>query len=114
MERKPLVGRLRRLYLVFRSYYKAHKEGSLFWRYAEKKVATDNNDDDAERKTIEMTMEDIKTTPTTRVQQKKVYCTTNKDNKSWGGEEAILFASGSSLLGFDCLSDTLLRETTDY
>ena len=71
MERKPLVWRLRRLYLVFRSYYKAHKEGSLFWRYAEKKVATDNNDDDAERKTIEMTMEDIKTTPTTRVQQKK-------------------------------------------
>ena len=45
-------------------------------------VDADNNDDDAERKTIEMTMEDIKTTPTTRVQQKKVYCTTNKDNKS--------------------------------
>ena len=35
-------------------------------------VDADNNDDDAEteRKTIEMTMEDIKTTPT-RVQQKK-------------------------------------------
>lgn len=35
-------------------------------------VDADNNDDDAEteRKTIEMTMEDIKTTPT-RVQQKE-------------------------------------------